>query len=114
MSEFAGDEISPGKHAQTDEQIIDFVATEGESAYHPSCTCKMGNDDQAVVNSRLQVHGVENLWVVDASVMPLITNGNIYAPTLMIGEKAADELLGNTPLSSEQVSTYQIQVKNPY
>ncbi|HKK90591.1 MAG TPA: choline dehydrogenase [Desulfobacteraceae bacterium] len=97
-----GKEIAPGSQAQSDEEILDFVRKEGESAYHPSCTCKMGYDDQAVVDSELRVHGVEGLRVVDASVMPYITNGNIYAPVMMIAEKAADMILGNTP---EQPST---------
>ncbi len=103
FDEFRGEELSPGEHAVTDEEILDFVAREGESAYHPSCTCAMGYDSTAVVNSSLQVHGLSNLWVVDASVMPFITNGNIYAPTMMIAEKAADLILGRTPLSPTEV-----------
>lgn len=106
MDEFRGEELSPGAEVQTDDEILDFVAREGESAYHPSCTCKMGYDDEAVVDSDLQVHGVDNLWVVDASVMPLITNGNIYAPVLMIAEKAADIILGNSPLAPAEVDYY--------
>jgi choline dehydrogenase len=102
MDEFRGEELSPGLEVQTDEQILDFVAREGESAYHPSCTCKMGYDEMAVTDSNLKVHGVENLSVVDASVMPYITNGNIYSPVLMIGEKAADIILGNSPLPAEK------------
>jgi len=103
MSAYAGKELSPGINVQTDEEILDFVAREGESAYHPSCTCKMGNDELSVVDSELRVHGVDNLRVVDASVMPDLTNGNIYAPVLMIGEKAADYILGNSPLPPEDV-----------
>jgi len=102
-----GKEIAPGAEAQTDDEILDFVAREGESAYHPSCTCRMGHDDMSVVGSDLKVHGVENLRVVDASVMPYITNGNIYAPVMMIGEKAADTILGNTPLPKENVPFYK-------
>ncbi|MBY5957379.1 choline dehydrogenase [Membranicola marinus] len=90
MEKYRGEELSPGKEVQTDEEILEWVAREGESAYHPSCTCKMGHDDMAVVDDQLRVHGVEGLRVVDASVMPYITNGNIYAPVLMIAEKAAD------------------------
>ncbi|MFP4031379.1 MAG: GMC oxidoreductase, partial [Desulfococcaceae bacterium] len=89
-----GKELAPGAEYRTDEEILDFVARDGESAYHPSCTCKMGYDDMAVVDAELKVHGVEGLRVVDASVMPTITNGNIYAPVMMIGEKAADIILG--------------------
>jgi len=102
FDEFRGEELAPGAQCQTDEEILDFVAREGESAYHPSCTCKMGYDDMAVVDGNLKVHGIEGLYVVDASVMPTITNGNIYSPTMMIGEKAADIILGNTPLQPEQ------------
>ncbi len=106
FDEFKGAEISPGKEVQTDQEIIDFVAREGESAYHPSCTCAMGNDRMSVVDTKLRVHGISNLRVVDASVMPLITNGNIYAPTLMIAEKAADEILGATPLAPLELESY--------
>ncbi|GAB6176578.1 choline dehydrogenase [Desulfobaculum senezii] len=107
FDEFRGGELAPGEHVQTDEEILDFVAREGESAYHPSCTCKMGYDDMAVVDSDLKVHGVENLRVVDASIMPLITNGNIYAPVMMIAEKAADKILGNTPLDASPAPFYK-------
>jgi len=82
---------------QTDEEILDFIAREGESAYHPSCTCKMGNDEMAVVDEDLKVHGIDNLRVVDASIMPSITNGNLYAPTMMIAEKSANIILENPP-----------------
>jgi choline dehydrogenase len=97
FDELRGKELAPGEDRQTDEEILDFVARDGESAYHPSCTCKMGYDDMSVVDADLKVHGVENLRVVDASVMPAVTNGNIYAPVMMIAEKAADIILGNTP-----------------
>ena len=90
-----------------DEEILDFIAREGESAYHLSGTCKMGTDDMSVVDADLRVHGVENLRVVDASIMPTVTNGNIYSPVLMIGEKAADAILGNTPLELEAVEYYK-------
>ncbi|MEX0883439.1 MAG: choline dehydrogenase [Cyclobacteriaceae bacterium] len=102
-----GNEISPGGAVETDEEILDFVAGEGESAYHPSCTCKMGYDNLSVVERQLKVHGLSNLSVVDASVMPYITNGNIYAPVIMIAEKAADILLGNTPAPPENIPYYQ-------
>ncbi|PJC86138.1 choline dehydrogenase [Vibrio sp. HA2012] len=95
FDDLRGEELAPGIDAQTDEEILDFVAREGESAYHPSCTCKMGYDDMAVVDAELRVHGVKNLRVVDTSVFPAITNGNLYAPTIMVAEKAADIILGN-------------------
>ncbi len=106
-----GEELSPGPEAQSDEEILDFVAREGESAYHPSCTCKMGYDDMAVVDKELRVHGVENLRVVDASVFPSITNGNIYAPVMMVAEKAADMILGNTPEAPSSAPFYRQQNK---
>ena len=97
FSEFNGGETSPGSHIQTDEDILEWVAKDAETALHPSCTCKMGKDDMAVVDpDTMKVHGVENLRVVDASVMPYVTNGNIYAPTMMVAEKACDLILGNT------------------
>lgn len=101
FDEFRGRELAPGEGVETDAQILDFVAREGESAYHPSCTCAMGAHDMAVTDPELRVRGVDGLRVVDASVMPYVTNGNIYAPVMMIAEKAADLILGNTPLAPE-------------
>jgi choline dehydrogenase len=102
-----GEEMAPGARVQSDEEILDFVAREGESAYHPSCTCAMGTHPMAVTDPELRVHGVANLRVVDASVMPYITNGNIYAPVMMIAEKAADLIRGNTPLAPEKLPYYR-------
>ena len=107
FNELRGEELSPGRHIETDEEILDFVAREGESAYHPSGTCKMGYDELSVVDSKLKVHGVENLRVVDASIMPSLTNGNIYGPVMMIGEKAADIILGNAPLAPLDLPYYK-------
>ncbi|MCB1318724.1 MAG: GMC family oxidoreductase N-terminal domain-containing protein, partial [Leptospiraceae bacterium] len=108
LKEYDGGEISPGPEVDTPEKILDWVARDAETALHPSCTCKMGTDDMAVLNpDSMQVHGCENLYVVDASSMPIITNGNIYAPVVMLAEKAADLLLGNTPLSPLQVDYYR-------
>lgn len=107
FDEFRGEELAPGADKKTDAEILDFVAREGESAYHPCSTCKMGYDDMSVVDADLKVHGVENLRVVDASVMPEITNGNIYAPVMMIAEKAADIILGNTPEQPLDVGFYK-------
>lgn len=101
---FSSGEISPGPKVETDQEILDWVAADGETALHPSCTCKMGTDDMAVVSpDTMAVHGTEGLYAVDASVMPYITNGNIYSPVMMIAEKAADLILGNTPLAPEHV-----------
>jgi choline dehydrogenase len=100
--EFNDGEISPGPRVNTDDEVIDWVKREGETALHPSCTCKMGIDGNSVVApDSLRVHGTSGLRVVDASVMPKITNANIYAPVMMIAEKAADAILGNTPLAPE-------------
>lgn len=99
LDEFNAGETSPGPEVETEEQILDWVARDSETALHPSCTLKMGVDEMSVVDPvTMRVHGIEGLRVVDASVMPYITNGNLYAPIMMIAEKAADIILGNTPL----------------
>jgi choline dehydrogenase len=101
-------ELSPGVDVQTDEQILDWVGRDGETALHPSCTAKMGTDDMSVVDpASMKVHGLEGLRVVDASAMPYVTNGNIYAPVMMLAEKAADLILGNTPLPPEPLEFYR-------
>ena len=88
--------------------ILDWVARDGETALHPSCTCRMGMDDNSVADPRtMAVHGLEGLRVVDASAMPYVTNGNIYAPVMMLAEKAADLILGDTPLRAEPVDFYR-------
>jgi len=108
FDEFNGGEISPGESVQTDQEILDWVAKDAETALHPSCTCKMGKDDMAVVDpDTMKVHGVENLRVVDASVMPYVTNGNIYAPTMMVAEKACDLILGKTLEAPSEASFYK-------
>jgi choline dehydrogenase len=105
---YSGGEISPGPSVSTDEEILEWVRKDGETAYHPSCTCKMGVDEMAVVDPEsLRVHGVDGLRVVDASVMPDVTNANIYAPTMMIAEKAADRIIGVKPLPPEPVPFYR-------
>jgi choline dehydrogenase len=105
---FSGGELSPGREVDTDEQILDWVAKDAETALHPSCTCRMGTDDLSVVDPlSMKVHGTESLRVVDASVFPYVTNGNIYAPVMMVAEKAADLILGNTPLPAEPVEFYR-------
>ena len=105
---FDGGEVSPGPDVETDEQILDWVRQDAETALHPSCSAKMGTDEMAVVDpSSMRVHGTEGLRVVDASVFPTITNGNIYAPVMMVAEKAADLIAGNTPLRPEHPPVYR-------
>jgi choline dehydrogenase len=105
---FDGGELSPGAGVSSESEILDWVAHDAETALHPSCTCKMGTGDSSVVDpSSLRVHGLEGLRVVDASVMPYVTNGNIYAPVMMLAEKSADLILGNTPLPAATVGFYR-------
>jgi choline dehydrogenase len=105
---FNAGEISPGPGVETDEEILDWVARDAETALHPSCTCRMGTDDMSVLDpTTLRVHGVDGLRVVDASVMPYVTNGNIYAPVMMVAEKAADLILGKTPLPPSTADFYR-------
>ena len=101
---FDGGEMSPGPAVETDEQILDWVARDGETALHPSCTCAMGS---VVDPETMRVYGVDGLRVVDASVFPYVTNGNIYAPVMMVAEKAADLIRGDTPLPAEPVGFYR-------
>jgi choline dehydrogenase len=105
---FRGREIQPGADVQSDEQIDAFVRDHVESAYHPSCSCKMGadNDPLAVVDSQAEVRGVEGLRVVDSSIMPSITTGNLNAPTIMLAEKAADHILGKSMLPPSDAPYY--------
>ena len=97
-----------GPSVETDEEILDWVRADAETALHPSCTAKMGIDEMSVVDpDTMRVHGVEGLRVVDASVFPFVTNGNIYAPVMMVAEKAADLIAGNTPLPAADVPYYR-------
>jgi choline dehydrogenase len=102
---YRGREIQPGKDVQTDEQIDAFIRAKVESAYHPSCSCKMGGpeDPMAVVDPQTSVYGIEGLRVVDSSIMPSITTGNLNAPTIMLAEKAADHILGVRLLPPDDV-----------
>ena len=110
MDEFNGGEISPGPSVSSPDEILQWVAKDGETAYHPSCTAKMGTDEMSVVNpNTMRVHGVSGLRVVDASVFPYVTNANIYAPVMMVAEKAADLILGKTPLAPEYANWYKHQ-----
>ena len=103
FDDFRDGEIQPGEHIQTDEEIDAFVREAVESAYHPSCSCKMGEDEMAVVDSQTNVHGIEGLRVVDSSIFPTIPNGNLNAPTIMVAEKAADMILGKPALPPQNV-----------
>ncbi|MFX0543696.1 choline dehydrogenase [Roseovarius sp. S4756] len=97
---YRGKEIQPGDAVQSDADLDAFIAEHAESAYHPCGTCKMGalDDPQAVVDAECRVIGVEGLRVADSSIFPRITNGNLNAPSIMTGEKAADHILGKPPL----------------
>ncbi|MFP5331297.1 MAG: choline dehydrogenase [Acidimicrobiia bacterium] len=107
---FDAGEISPGPSVETDEEILEWVRNDGETALHPSCTARMGTDEMSVTDPlTMKVHGLEGLRVADASVMRYVTNGNIYAPVMMVAEKAADLILGNNPLPPEQVDWYRHQ-----
>jgi choline dehydrogenase len=98
---FNGGELSPGPSVETDQEILDWVAKDSETALHPSCTCRLGVGEDSVIDPMsMKVHGLEGLRVVDASSMRYVTNGNIYAPTMMLAEKSADLILGNTPLAA--------------
>jgi choline dehydrogenase len=110
LAPYDAGEVSPGPTVVTDEQILDWVGHDAETALHPSCTARMGTDDDAVVDpATMRVHGVDGLRVVDASVFPSITNANIYAPVMMVAEKAADLIRGVTPLPPEPLPFYRHQ-----
>jgi choline dehydrogenase len=107
-------EISPGPAVQTDEEVLDWVRRDAETALHPSCTAKMGTDAMSVVDpDTMGVHGVPGLRVVDASAMPYVTNGNIYAPVMMLAERASDLIAGRTPLAPEVVPYYRHRAEHP-
>ena len=110
LDRYNGGETSPGAAVETDEQILDWVRRDAETALHPSCTAKMGpaSDPLAVTDPlTMRVHGTQGLRVVDASAMPYITNGNIYAPVMMLAEKAADIILGLEPLEPSAAGFYR-------
>ncbi len=101
LDDYRGEEIQPGSHIQTDEEIDAFVRSAVESAYHPSCSCKMGLDNMAVVDPDTKVHGIQGLRVVDSSIFPSIPNGNLNSPTIMLAERAADLILSRPMLKAE-------------
>ncbi len=98
LDPYRGREIAPGPDVRTDDEIDDWVARTAETALHPSGTCRMGTDGMAVVDNEGRVRGLQSLRVVDASIMPTVTNGNLNAPTIMIGEKISDAILGRDAL----------------
>ncbi len=111
---FNAGELSPGPSVETDQEILDWVAKDAETALHPSCTARMGVDDDSVLDPEtMRVHGVAGLRVVDASSMPYVTNGNIYAPVMMLAEKSADLILGNTPLPPSNAPFYRYRDEQP-
>ena len=103
---FRGEELAPGPAVKSDADIDGFVRAKAESAYHPSCTCRMGTDDMAVVDGSGRVHGVEGLRVVDASIMPDVVSGNLNVPTIMMAEKLADAIRGRPELPQEKVPVW--------
>jgi choline dehydrogenase len=111
---FNAGELSPGLEVDTDEQILEWVARDAETALHPSCTARMGVGPEDVVDPlTMGVHGVEGVRVADASAMPYVTNGNIYAPVVMLAEKAADLIRGNTPLTPHHAPYYRHRPVTP-
>ena len=107
---YRGREIQPGEDVQTDDEIDAFVRAKVESAYHPSCSCRMGrsSDPMAVVDPQGRVFGLEGLRVIDSSIMPSITTGNLNAPTIMLAEKMADHVLGKAPLAPSSAPYYVV------
>jgi choline dehydrogenase len=108
MQPFAADEIQPGPNVQSDADIDAHIREHCESAYHPCGTCRMGSasDPMAVVDEHCRVIGIEGLRVADSSIMPRVTNGNLNSPTLMIGEKASDHILGREPLAPSNLEPW--------
>ena len=108
FEKFNAGEISPGIDVVEDSAVLDWVRKDSETALHPACSARMGTDHLAVVDPlSMKVHGTDALRVVDASVMPTLTNGNIYAPVMMLAEKSADLILGNTPLKASNADVYR-------
>ncbi|MCA8927999.1 MAG: GMC family oxidoreductase N-terminal domain-containing protein [Alphaproteobacteria bacterium] len=95
LADVVGEELAPGAHVESDEDLVNWICNYAETTYHPVGTCKMGSDPMAVVDDRLRVHGLEGLRVADASIMPTLTSGNTNAPSIMIGEKCAELVLAD-------------------
>ena len=108
LAEYCGSEIQPGIEVQSDEQIDAFIREHAETAYHPCGSCAMGSDEMAVVDAEGRVHGMQQLRVVDASIMPQIVTGNLNAPTVMLAEKISDAIRGKAPLARSGAKYYQL------
>jgi choline dehydrogenase len=106
LDRYRGRELSPGADLKSDRELDAFVRSRAETAFHPSCSCPMGYDGMAVVDTEGRVHGIDGLRVVDASIMPIITTGNLNAPTIMLAEKIADRILARKPLARADVPYY--------
>lgn len=104
---YRGEEVMPGAKMQSDAEILEFLRETAGTNYHPACTCRMGQDDESVVDENGRVHGVDNVRVVDASIMPEIVSGNLNAPVIMMAEKIADSIRGRKPLAPANVTYYQ-------
>ena len=114
LADYNGGEISPGSQVETDEQILEWVRRDAETALHPTCTAKLGTGPDAVLDpGSMRVHGLQGLRVVDASAFPYVPNGNTYAPTMMVAEKSADLILGNTPLPAARTPFLRLRDGSP-
>jgi choline dehydrogenase len=114
MEPYDGGEISPGIGVASDAEVLDWVRRDAETALHPSCTAKMGvGEDAALDPASMRVHGLNGIRVVDASAFPYIPNGNTYAPVMMLAEKSADLILGNTPLPPSPAPFYRFRDGSP-
>ena len=107
LTRYRGRELAPGAELQSDAELDAFARTHGETSHHPSCTCKMGYDDMAVVDGDARVHGLQGLRVVDASIMPKVVTANLNAPTLMMAEKLSDVIRGQAPLEPDYRDFYR-------
>jgi choline dehydrogenase len=104
VREITGEEIAPGAHIQTDNDLLEWVRNNAETTYHPVGTCKMGIDPMAVVDPELRVHGIDGLRIADASIMPTLTSGNTNAPCIMIGEKCAAMVLARASAGEQKAA----------